>query len=388
MAPLSGGTFSRNYDWTDDRDAGIKIRSDRQDEELDDIAVALSTALYKDGQQTPTANIPMGGFKLTGLGTPTATTDAATKAYVDTAASPAPRITVRIATTANVNLTTDIDDGSTVDGVAVAENDLILLKNQTNATQNGVYVVPAASGTAARDTAADTWDEHVGLIVAVTEGSVGADTLWVSMVNSGGTLGSTDITFAPSGATIETPVPLSLGGLGNALTDPGADRIPFWDDGAGQIAWLAPTTGIEISGTALNVTAATNTQAGIVEKATIAEIWSSANNRYVSTDLIDLASAAVVLTHAAPTALDWADGIYRTWTMTASVTLGNPTNGQPGTWRTIRVIGDSTTDRTITFDTQYVVAPTITDVDSAQPYLLSIFCHTASIFYVFARALF
>lgn len=33
-----------------------------------DVAAALSTAIYKDGQQTVTANIPLGGFKITGLG--------------------------------------------------------------------------------------------------------------------------------------------------------------------------------------------------------------------------------------------------------------------------------------------------------------------------------
>ena len=43
-----------------------------------DIATALSTALFKDGQQTVTANIPFGGFKLTGVGAATALTDAAT----------------------------------------------------------------------------------------------------------------------------------------------------------------------------------------------------------------------------------------------------------------------------------------------------------------------
>lgn len=40
---------------------------------LADITTALSTALYKDGQATPTADIPMGGFKLTGLGAGSAT---------------------------------------------------------------------------------------------------------------------------------------------------------------------------------------------------------------------------------------------------------------------------------------------------------------------------
>jgi hypothetical protein len=42
-----------------------------------DLATGLSTALTKDGQTTPTANIPLGGFKITGLGAGTAATDAA-----------------------------------------------------------------------------------------------------------------------------------------------------------------------------------------------------------------------------------------------------------------------------------------------------------------------
>ena len=54
----SSGTFSRLFDWTDDRDNGIKIRADRFDQELDGFATGLSTALLKDGTQTATAKIP------------------------------------------------------------------------------------------------------------------------------------------------------------------------------------------------------------------------------------------------------------------------------------------------------------------------------------------
>ena len=49
----SSGTFSRLFDWTDDRDNGIKIRADRFDQELDGFATGLSTALLKDGTPTP-----------------------------------------------------------------------------------------------------------------------------------------------------------------------------------------------------------------------------------------------------------------------------------------------------------------------------------------------
>ena len=58
MAYNSSGVFSRLFDWTDDRDNGIKIRADRFDQELDGFATGLTTSLLKDGTQTATAKIP------------------------------------------------------------------------------------------------------------------------------------------------------------------------------------------------------------------------------------------------------------------------------------------------------------------------------------------
>src|SRR5690349_5541904 len=54
---------------------------------------------------------------------------------------------------------------------------------------------------------------------------------------------------------IAEPIPLSAGGTGVDLTDPGADKLLFWDDSAGNIDWLSLGTGVSISGTTLNVTA-------------------------------------------------------------------------------------------------------------------------------------
>lgn len=78
--PVSGGVFTRKHDWTDDRDNTINIDAGRMDESFDDIASALSTAIYKDGQQTYTADQPMGSNKLTGLGSGSAGTDSLTLA--------------------------------------------------------------------------------------------------------------------------------------------------------------------------------------------------------------------------------------------------------------------------------------------------------------------
>ena len=55
---FSSGTFSRLYDWTDDRDNGIKIQASRMDAEFDGIATALTKCILKDGTQTTTAKIP------------------------------------------------------------------------------------------------------------------------------------------------------------------------------------------------------------------------------------------------------------------------------------------------------------------------------------------
>lgn len=76
--PFNGsGTFTRLYSWSQDASNGIKISSSRTDAETDGIATGLSTCLTKDGQTTPTANIPMGSFRITSLGDATARTDGA-----------------------------------------------------------------------------------------------------------------------------------------------------------------------------------------------------------------------------------------------------------------------------------------------------------------------
>jgi len=63
MAFNGSGAFVRLYSWAADAAAAIKIRADRMDNEFNGIATGLSTCLTKDGQTTPTDNLPMGGYK-------------------------------------------------------------------------------------------------------------------------------------------------------------------------------------------------------------------------------------------------------------------------------------------------------------------------------------
>lgn len=50
-------------------------------------------------------------------------------------------------------------------------------------------------------------------------------------------------------------VPLSAGGTGVSLSDPGADRILFWDDSAGALTWLTIGSGLSLTGTTLTTDA-------------------------------------------------------------------------------------------------------------------------------------
>lgn len=53
---------------------------------------------------------------------------------------------------------------------------------------------------------------------------------------------------------VEGILPLANGGTGEALVDPDADRIAFWDDSEGELTWLEPGTNLTITGTTINVT--------------------------------------------------------------------------------------------------------------------------------------
>lgn len=97
--------------------------------------------------------------------------------------------TVRIGTTANITLSAP----QTIDGVAVVAGNRVLVKNQSTASQNGIYQVNAGAWT--RTTDSDTWDELVGSVVLIQEGSTLADTAWICTSDAGGTLGTTNVTY-------------------------------------------------------------------------------------------------------------------------------------------------------------------------------------------------
>lgn len=139
---------------------------------------------------SPTAAFSMGGQVLTNLADPVNAQDAATKNYVDTMAQGLDaKASVRAATTGNITLS----GAQTIDGVALVAGDRVLVKNQTTASQNGIYVV--AAGAWSRSTDAASWNSLVSAFTFVESGTANSDTGWTCTVDPGGTLGTTAISF-------------------------------------------------------------------------------------------------------------------------------------------------------------------------------------------------
>lgn len=120
---------------------------------------------------------------------------AVTKQYVD-AVSEGLHVhaSCMAATVTNINLGTDLQNGSVVDGVTLTTGDRVLIKNQTNKTENGIYVV-SATGAPSRATDFDTPTEiDGGDLVFVLNGTQNDNTSWVQ-TNIVGVVGTNDIEF-------------------------------------------------------------------------------------------------------------------------------------------------------------------------------------------------
>jgi hypothetical protein len=180
--------------------SGLTSGDDHTQYQKESDLAATVQAYRLDQFAVPNTDLSLNSHKITSLATPTATTDAATKAYVDAAvAGLSWKQAVRVATTTNGTLASAFENGDTVDGVTLATGDRVLLKNQTTGAENGIYTINA-SGAPTRATDADAGAELVNAAVFVQAGTTNADTAWVCTNNATPTLGSTALTFTQFGA--------------------------------------------------------------------------------------------------------------------------------------------------------------------------------------------
>lgn len=157
-------------------------------------SATLAGALVLSDIGTATADVAMGSNKITGLAAPTADTDAATKGYVDAAIEGLdPKDSVRVATTANITIASDLNVGDTIDGVTLADGDRVLVKDQSTGSENGIYIAGASP---ARSDDLATSAKAAGIFVFVEEGTVNSDNGFVCTSNAAAdTVGTHALSF-------------------------------------------------------------------------------------------------------------------------------------------------------------------------------------------------
>jgi len=200
-------------------------------------------------------SVDVSGKKITNLAEPTADSDAATKYYVDAARSGLDvKASVRAATTGNITLS----NTQTVDGVALSVGNRVLVKDQSTASQNGIYVV--ASGAWTRSTDADnnpSGEVTSGMFTFVEEGTINASTGFVLTTLDPITLGTTALTFTLFSSSGTLIAGEGLSKSGNTLQVNVSNGITIASDSV-QLASSVAGTGLTFSSGVVNVIGTVN----------------------------------------------------------------------------------------------------------------------------------
>ena len=197
----------------------------------------------------PAGAVSMAGQRLTNLPTPTAGSDAATKTYVDAniqGLSPKPTAAVATAAPLPTNvyangsagvgatLTATANGVLTIDGYAVALNDIVLVKNEAATQNNGLYNVTTLGSASipyvlTRNADMDQTGEFIGAFIAVNnKGATTANTLWLCGVPSAVTVGTSAVPFVQLNAAtalLGSTTILIAGNSASVIVAPGGGLV-------------------------------------------------------------------------------------------------------------------------------------------------------------------
>lgn len=259
--------------------------------------LADGSLFYKvDGSVSMQANVPMNGYKIVGMADPTSPQDGATKAYVDQFSSGLDvRAGARLATTTNITLS----GVQTIDGETTATGDKILVKNQTDASENGTYLANDA-GAWTRTADADQDGEIVkGMYVFISEGALNQKSGWILITPNPIVVGTTDLEFVQFTAA------------GQVSAGVGLDI-----DGSELFALSANPNNISISSSGIDIASNYPGQTSITTLGTIVTgVWNSSTP-------IAAAYGGTGLTSYDPGDIIYANGVSSLTTLSA-VAVGN-----------------------------------------------------------------
>lgn len=387
--PFNGsGTFQRSYNWVTDKNNAVKITASRMDAEDDGFATGLSNCITKDGQSTPTANIPMGGFKLTGLGDATTATDALNRQTAD----------ARYLVVGTNYVVTDVASATTTD-IGAAATERVRITGTTTITSFGTgaskvrflhfadvltlthnatsLILPTAANiiTRAGDAAIFSSDGSGNWRCLSYQRANGEFLTPVATVASAST---TDIGGAASSrvSVTGTTTITSLGSIANAVrfvSFTGALTLThnatslILPSGA-NITTAAGDCAIFSSDSSANWRCLSyQTASGLLVPslmATASQFRANTSGKVLTTDQVWSAADEVTLTDGTAITPDFSTGINFTVTLAGNRTLENPTNAKVGQNGYIRIVQDGTGSRTLAYGTNWKFAgafvPTLT----------------------------
>ena len=165
----------------------------------------------------PTGSVSFNSQNITNLADPVNTQDAATKGFVEaTSQGLDVKDSCVAATTANITISTALNNGDTLDGVTLSTNDRVLVKDQSTASQNGIYVVGSSPARAA-DLA--TGANAAGFFTFIEKGTVNADNGFVCTSDSGSAVvGTNNLTIAQFSGAGQITAADGLQKSGNTLS--------------------------------------------------------------------------------------------------------------------------------------------------------------------------
>ena len=148
-----------------------------------------------DQMTAPSASVSLNSQTITNLADPVNTQDAATRGFVEaTSQGLDVKDSCVAATTGNITISTALNNGDTLDGVTLSTNDRVLVKDQSTASENGIYVV-GSSPARAVDLAAGA--DAAGMFTFIEQGTVNADNGFVCTSNKGSAVvGTNNLTYA------------------------------------------------------------------------------------------------------------------------------------------------------------------------------------------------
>lgn len=186
---------------------------------------------------------------------PVGTTDVVNKQYLEYfAAGLSWKQPVLCATTANITLS----GVQTLDGISTTAGSRVLVKNQTAAAENGIYI--SAAGAWARSDDANTWNELVSAMLFVEEGSTLAGKAFYCTAQQGGTLGTTAVNWSnfSVAASYTAGTGLTLAASQFSITNTGVTAATYGS------ASSVPVVAVNAQG---QITSATNTAIAIANTA-------------------------------------------------------------------------------------------------------------------------